>query len=452
MKTPVLLAGLTTFICIFYINCSKPKDNLPLVATSSFTVNNTWECTINGIHYSGSIDTSFLDLIDPLFSDTIVSCTGTSADKRANIYFRIRINRKATRSSTVGTNGGAAFFAFDTVSSHLYKASSNTGVQIAYLIDTLEGGKLKAFFSGTIRDDNVYGAEILHVANGKFNCEIGKGNKEPKFYSYKNENTFNYGYIKSASLITNTLVLDCFPFYDGDAQKFKLIIRTGGTIKPGTYKSEDGDAGLQFYSPSIYPLYITNDAGSLSVTILSVAGDIVKGSFAGTNKDGKQVTNGTFTCRVKNYQAQQDLSDKWKFSFDEYSFYKYTLYGGNVLSVIRSQVNNRHFLTVNGESDNGNSKFKIILSSSSAITPGVYKTGYSLSNQVDSIYFTSNQKLWNGNTTYLFAHENSDTYCRIDTINSQKVTGEFFGNISIRFNTGSHTVTDIRKGSFSGTF
>lgn len=73
--------------------CSKGMGN----DISEITVTNSWECEIGGIPYSGSIDTSFLEIYAGSGSnaDTMLYCTGTSADKKANIHFRFYINRRA---------------------------------------------------------------------------------------------------------------------------------------------------------------------------------------------------------------------------------------------------------------------------------------------------------------------------------------------------------------------
>lgn len=433
-------------VFIFITGCTKSTNPSPpnptQVDSAAFKVDNTWKCTVNGIQYKGSIDTSFTVVANTTGADTVLYCTGTSFDKRVNVNFRISINRTSWQSSMFSTIAGTALFAFDTTTADVYKASSNSGAEIVYKVDTLKYGKLKASFSGTIRNNEINGPEIS-VANGKFSCEFGKGNNESKFFSFKEDNTIRSGYVKSASIVSNTLILDCIPFEYNAEHKFRLLIRTGGTVKPGAYYSKDGDAGLQYYIPSIYPLYITDDAGDLSVNITSVTGNVVTGTFAGGNRDGKKITEGKFICRIKNYLPQPDLDTKWKFSFDDNYYYLYTLYGGNILNANKTQTGNRYLLTVNGESDQGLSKFKIVLSSSSSITSGVYKTGYYLEKQVDSMYFKSDQKSWNGNTTYLFSDEYSDTYCRIDTIDSKEVAGALFGKIA---------GVNIRKGSFKATF
>jgi hypothetical protein len=436
------------------IACNKSSDTTPpdpvrgvdSVRVDSVRVDNLWECTINGVLYNGTIDTSFANIIASGGQDTMVYCTGTSLDKRSNIYFRIGINRTSWRKSTFSTIAGTATLAFDTSTTDLYKASANSGAEIIYTVDTLAEGKLKARFSGTI-GNATNGGPAINVTNGKFSCEFGKGRNEPKTFSFNENTTLRNGYVKSATIITNTLVLDCLPFSYYAEQRFKLMIRTGGTVKTGTYNSQDGDVGLQYYSPSYYPLYITEASGNLSVTINSVAGNIVTGVFSGSNADGKQISLGRFSCMIKNYQPQADLVNSWKFGFDESSTYLYTLYGGNVLNASKTQTGTRNLLTVNGESDHGASKFKIVISSPTPITTGVYKSGL-FSSRVDSLYFTSKQLLWNGNTTYLFSDDYSDTYVRIDSIDNQKVVGALFGRIKIRFSSAGYSSSDIRKGSF----
>ena len=420
-----------------------------------FTVDNKWECQIDGINYSGTIDTSFYQIINPEESnpDTVVDCSGTSNNKNASIHFRIIINRtlRPAPISTVSSNG---LLVFDTASTKYLIASSNfNGSNVTYNIDTLVSNKLKATFSGQLMlppDGTLHGGSIHTISNGKFSCAFGTGNGEPNNFSFNSNTSQISGYFLSASLTSNTLVMDGLPYTYYGEQKFKLLIRTGGTIKTGIYKSKNGDVGLQLYSPSIYPFYVNDTLGDLTVIINSVKGNIVDGFFSGINGDGKAITGGNFSCRVKNYVPQVDSSNKWGFSVDE-SIFLYNIYGGNVLNASKSQILNKYFLTVNGESDNGDSKFKVVISSYSPISTGTYQTGY-FSNHLDTLYFKSNRKIWNGNTTYFYSDGHYPTYCRIDTINSYKVVGTLFGKINIYLSSSGFTSTDIKKGSFRASF
>src|SRR5882757_1926503 len=118
--------------CTFLINasCHKTASTPP---PPVFTVDNTWQCQVDGVSYSGTIDTCFTQL-DRI--DTAISCNGTSADKKANIHFLVRINR--------GLNGGTSTFStltngqlfFDTSSAHLLQTGISAGPSINYQVDT----------------------------------------------------------------------------------------------------------------------------------------------------------------------------------------------------------------------------------------------------------------------------------------------------------------------------
>lgn len=192
--------------------------------------------------------------------------------------------------------------------------------------------------------------------------------------------------------------------------------------------------------------------GDLRVTIASVSGDVVTGSFSGINYDGKSLT-GTFNCRVKDYIRQVDLASKWFFGESEIIF-GYRLFGGNVLNASLSQNAGRYLLTINGESDNGQSVFKMVLSSTTSIAAGNYVGSFmSPGKHIDSLYFRSPVKIWNGNDTYLYSDDASQypVYVSIDAIDQQKVTGTIYGNIRIGLSSGSITSAYIKEGKFSAS-
>jgi hypothetical protein len=196
--------------------------------------------------------------------------------------------------------------------------------------------------------------------------------------------------------------------------------------------------------------------GNVKVTISSVTGNIVTGTFSGVNNTGKGILNGKFSCRVKNYQPQTDSVNKWQFGLDEHIFL-YNLYGGNVLNAGLSQNAGRYLLTVNGESDNGSSTFKMVLSSNSPLTTGVYQTKDIFNSPgltIDSLYFRSQTRIWNGNTTYFSTEDFSQfpAYCRIDAIDANGVTGTLYGKIIIFLNSGSITSAYMRAGKFRASF
>lgn len=97
----VLLLLAITLFC--FTSCSKKEVSPPPVVITpplppppppptvpSFSVDGKWECLVDGLPYSGIIDTSFVVLSQstPSNPDTILWCTGTSIDKKANIFSR----------------------------------------------------------------------------------------------------------------------------------------------------------------------------------------------------------------------------------------------------------------------------------------------------------------------------------------------------------------------------
>src|SRR6476469_1013581 len=74
-------------------NSSDTMQPLP-EDTSTFIPTSTWQCNIDGIHYKGTIDTSFTQLTSNSdgHPDTVLTCNGTSDDKKANIQFELNIN------------------------------------------------------------------------------------------------------------------------------------------------------------------------------------------------------------------------------------------------------------------------------------------------------------------------------------------------------------------------
>jgi hypothetical protein len=417
--------------------------------------NNRWECKIDGVEYSGTVDTSFYQLIhtDDPHPDTVIYCNGTSDDKGANIHFNIIVNRTYSP-GPIKSSAYNGLLALDTVSTRfLIAAGSFNGSEVTYIIDTLSGNKLGATFSGELilpLDIGLNGGSIHSVTDGKFNCEFGVGDSEPKTFSFANGASKSAGYFSSASIISNTLEMDGLTYNNFGYETFKLLVRTGGTIKPGIYKSKNGDVGLQAITPGIDPFYVNDSLGDLTVTINSVNGNVVTGVFSGMNKDSTSISGGKFSCRVRNYVPQVDSVNKWDFSEDEPVFL-YRMFGGNILTATKSELSGRSYLSIVGESDNEDSQFQLVISSNSAIAPGIYKTG-SYTNALNSLYFKSNTKIWNGNTTYLYADDSYPAYCRIDSIDSQKVVGTLYGHINISLSSAGKTGAEIKKGRFRASF
>lgn len=457
--------GIGVILLFVAIACRKPSDvdgslttpgnntdtskNPPVTPPGTTSGANkqpgTWECDVDGVHYTGTIDTGFVSIQNPTYShpDTVFTCTGISLNKAANIRLRFIVNRY-----TLTAGDQFAYLTFDTCTTN-YLYNYPKGSTASGKADSLIDGCLYGSFTGTLTEYEHPSSVGSHtITNGKFKCNYNTGNSEPKAFSFST-GVFNVaGYFNYARVTSNTLILDGIPFAYG-SDHFKLMIRTGGTIKPGTYESAKGDVGLQWFVPSIYRGYINDSTGDLKVTIASVTGNIVHGSFSGLNMDGLAI-NGNFSCRVKNYQPQPDSVNKWSFGEDE-SIFLYRLYGGNVLNAKLSQNGSRYLLTVNGESDQGKSVFKMVISANAPIATGTYLSGYmSYNNKLDSLYFQSDTKIWNGNGTYLFTEDfmQFPAICKIETIDQHQITGTLSGYMRIMLNSGSFSGAWIKQGKF----
>jgi hypothetical protein len=409
----------------------------------------TWECDVDGVHYTGTIDTGFVTIQNLSYShpDTVFTCTGISLNKGANMRLRFVVNRYS-----MPTGDQLAYLTFDTcTTNYLYNyPNANTARGQA---DSLKDGCLYGSFSGTLTEYEHPSSVGSHtITNGKFKCNYNTGNSEPKAFSFST-GAFNVaGYFNYARVTSNTLILDGIPFAYG-SDHFKLMIRTGGTIKPGVYESTKGDVGLQWFVPSIYRAYVNDSVGDVKVTIASVTGNIVLGSFTGRNNDGSALT-GNFSCRIKNYQPQADSVNKWSFGEDE-SIFLYRMFGGNVLNAKLSQNGGKYLLTLNGESDFGQSVFKMVISSNAQIAAGTYESGYMInSNKVDSLYFRSPDKIWNGNDTYLFIDDfmQNPVYCKIESIDQYQVTGTLSGKMRIFLSSSGYSGAFIKEGKFRASF
>jgi hypothetical protein len=438
--------GIFLLILIIF-SCQKDQ---PPPQPTDFTVTNSWECTIDGIPYAGSIDTSFAEYLSRGYGaiDSVIYCTGTSGDKKANIHFRMTIDRFASRVDTVHTQFSDSEFDFDTSSANRLRAWANLG-DVSVGIEGLNGTKFKGSFRGTAVA--ILGGGARTVTNGKFSFDIGKGNNEPKFLSCQADNTPIRGYVSSANLISNTLILDGLGFYADST--FQLMIRMGSQLKTGVFQSRGGDVGFQAYRPSIVTHFVSDTIGNLKVTITSVSGNIVEGTFSGASQGsstGSQVniTSGKFKCRVRNYVSQQDSINKWGFSESNDLQYPYHTWGGNIIEAKQFQNGIWYYVLLNGESDNGKSKFTLKLSSTSPISPGIYKTGYNVNN-VDSIYFNCSPM------GFIYYQRSDESFaCQIDTISSQRIVGHFYGKVNFATDPNSALIyqPSLRRGYFRANF
>lgn len=479
MKTTKLFNLIGLFIAVFFIGQSCKKNSIrttnpttpttptnPIDTTtptnptdpssSNFMVDNRWQCQIDGVNYSGTVDTSFLIIRNPgeINADTVITITGTADDKKANIKFIITINRYLYPGPLSSTTGKSLMF-FDTISPRFLTGQGyNNGSDLIYNINRFNGFKIKSTFSGKLwlpPDVGLSGGSIHNVSNGSLNFELGLGNNEPKKFKFNSANSVVAGNFSSAILASNTLIMEGMTYPDYDEQKFKLQILTGSTVKPGIYKSSDGNVGLQKGTASYYSYYVNSLGGELTAIIKTVNGEIVTGSFSGTNYLGQEITAGSFSCRIKNYYPVADALNTWSFGTSG-SILGYSLYGGNIINANKSDSAGRYFLTLNGDTDNGNSNFKLVLSSNNPFAAGIY----TISNPpslLNEFYFDCIRKLWNGNRIYIT--KNSSIYpifCRIDSIDVQKVSGIIYGGASLITTNYSSEQLQILNGKFNASF
>lgn len=115
-----------------------PGDTTHNPPYTGITVDNKWQCEVDGVQYFGTIDTSF----SKMGPDTLINCTGTSNDKKSNISFWIRINRRNYANSISSQYN--ANFSFDTSSTDRWVSTLSN--EINFKVDSIESDKLKGFF------------------------------------------------------------------------------------------------------------------------------------------------------------------------------------------------------------------------------------------------------------------------------------------------------------------
>ena len=448
-----------------YTSCTKPLssplpipvDTLPLppADTSTFSVDNKWQCVIDGISYSGIVDTSFMRIVFPYYDvDSVIVCTGSSLDKKVQVHFKVTVDRKKFPGSGVNNNSNT-YLVFDTSANNLFVGSASSATErVYYQLDTMVGNNLKISFTGMVTDQHF----TNHTISGNFSCRLNTGDNDPnKFYCLiDNGNVKRDGLFTNAILTGNTLEMLGLDYMDFPFSQFRLAIRVGGTIKPGIYKSSNGDIAFSTVPPQSSPgyYYIDDSIGNMTVNIQSVNGNIVRGSFSGTDQTFNNIDSGTFTCRVANYIPQTDAATRWQFgSWVNPSFGRYHSFAGNTTGAERTKVNGTSYLTVNGESDNGASKFKIVISSLfSPIVPGRYELSENYDQNLDTFYFKSAIPAWDEVLT-VFQLDRSVYYlgartaCIIDTIDDRHVKGTLIGSLY-----GNIQAQEIHRGSFSADF
>ena len=439
----VILSLVILFLLAF--SCSK-KDVQPTPAPPipapppDIVVDNTWKCEVGGKLYQGSIDTSFytLDTADLPRRDTNIYIIGSTADGRANIAMKMRINRTAKDWVRMGLGGD--YMTFDTASTNVMTTLEGT-IQVPFNTEAFTGKKLKGTFSGELRSYNARNEPITNaVTNGTISAELGKGSSAPKFMTVSVANSEVAGPIRSAVHRSNTLIIDGVAFSGGNT--YQLQVRTGAAIKPGTYRSGDGNVGLLLTVPSIPTHYVSDSLGDLSVTIQSVEGNVVTGTISGRSyvigtAGTTAETSGKFRCRVIDYVAASDRSNQWGFSLDNKGQPSFVTAGGNITSASITQGGGRYLLTLKGTSDNGSSVFYLKLASFRAFAPGTYP----IASFTDSCYLSRpDVKFFNSNDKFYF---------RIDTLTSTRLVGAFYGDfVRSGLLYGGGTMQVVRKGIF----
>jgi len=407
-----------------------------------------------------------MDFVSSSEPDSVIVSTGTSYDKKAHIHFKLFMDR--TKYPSTGTNNSwPSFLIFDTAANNIVR--SNLTLQpyqvVNYKIDSITGNNLVVTYSGMLTDSKLR----THTINGKFSCKLYTGSNEPnKFYCLIDSGK-RAGYFISASLNANTLIMEGFDYIDVATmdiyrREFRILVRTGGTIKPGIYKSSDGDVSFISVVPPPVDLYsVVDTLGNMTVTIESVTGNVVRGTFSGTDQWRFPIDTGSFVCNVANYVPQHDAANRWKFAaWIDHAFGDYNCYAGNISNAVKTATNGRNYLTINGESDNGASVFKIVVSSTSPIIRGLYLIDGGPDNLLDSLYFKSGIATWDGTIPYLYSHQGTagggvETYCYIDYIDDKTVSGTFYGEIfdnleDVIFGPGYSGARKIHKASFAANF
>jgi hypothetical protein len=385
-------------------------------------------------------------------NDTTIFFTGTSNDKKRNVLFSVLINRQVSSANALSANLSLSFLYIDSASAYYITSPYSSTSSITFKISSFAQGILQGSFSGSINSPDGLAHTII---NGKINCTTGQGKAAPKFFSFnENANTLP-GYIDYARLSANSLIINGTSF-SNHAQKFKFIVRTGGTIKTGVYKSTNGDVGLQVSQQGIFTDYVNDSLGNLTINITSVNGDIVSGTFSGTasaqgNNSSNTISNGNFSCQVTGYQPKVDSYNKWSFSEDEPMF-NYNIYGGNVVNVSFTDDGPKSYFTLNGESDNGASVFKIKISDYHPITTTLYQTGYYYLAHVDSMFFSSNAKIDSNTSTYFYMYDDYVGYCNIDTLDDHHIVGTLSGKVELSLGAARFTSTEIKEATFRASF
>lgn len=289
---------------------------------------------------------------------------------------------------------------------------------------------------------------LFFIACNKNPTVSPPANQQSSDFSFKSSGILESGNITSAKFQSNTLIIDAAP--SGGQVKYQLMIRTGSSIKTGTFINSKAESVFYSAVGNERNLWISGMDGNLTVTIQSVNGNIVEGIFSGTASiigggATTAITEGKFKCSVLNYTPLTDSAYKW--SFGEFYYFQnpLNLIGGNVTSATKYQANNWNYLEVKGESDGGLSKFLIRLKSQYPILSGLYSTTNNI-RIVDSFSFHS--PWW-----YYSLGAAPNFYFEITSIDNAEVEAKFFGNILKEISPGvGWTGTVVNNGSLRARF
>jgi hypothetical protein len=473
-------------LLVFLQSCSH-NSSKPATTRSTGPVVTSWQCQVDGVPYSGTVDTTFVQYVVGFISnhpDTMFYCTGTTLDKGANIHLQFRLNRYPVGSTdTVSSAYNQLQFAFDTCSENLLQAFYNSRSSVQCVIDSLDADHVWAHFSGTLTVVSSSGFILGHsVTNGVLVADWNSGDHDANSFSYTSDIAVSdgltpgnvvVGYFHSARMVSNTVVLDGAPAGWSGLDRFRLLVRTGGTIQPGIYHSENGDVGLSTYNSTTDDLNVTDSAGSLTVTITKVSGNTVYGNFSGFSRNnqggtvtgpGAAITNGSFAVRVRGYVPEADSGFKWGLGafLSEWPLQAYHIYGGNITGATYLTAGSRPSLTINGESDNGASTFVVVVSSDGPIQKGVYPFQYfpfPSGNNLDKFVFASPEFLtwYNQPTELLPVYDpinfgSLPTEVVIDSISDHYVRGEIRGQMMQYWGGNGDGGFKVQEGRFEAKF
>jgi hypothetical protein len=428
--------ALIALFILSVISCQKPDDPTPTnpqtpprdstvspVDTVGSSSSNTWQCEIDGKLYKGTIDTCIFKQDTLTHPDTVVLCSGTALDKKANIIITIRINRYF-HPGIITTFSSAQIY-FDTVSTNNLYASGSYG-NVNFQVDSINKFKIALSFSGKLENnpyDNMKAQKTL--TNGKLSCQFGKGNSEPKLATIESPSESVATFVNYASFYLNSLFIYGRSYIFPGNDFLTLIVHTGASIKPGVYSSKKGQVGFSLWQSSRgYPFFVTDSVGDLTVTISSIANNIVTGSYVGTSRFSNAQFSGRFVCRLKSYEPYADDADKWKWIDINDVSHAHNIFGGNTLGAFKSNSAGVHQMSIDGESDNGATKFKVVIRAYTPIDTGVYYSQFRSfeetvrGKKLDSLYIKSLD-----GTKYYFSL-NGGYYCVIDSISNGKVFGK----------------------------